>query len=298
MACTALDRTSAFDYDAVARTARPLVDHVRRMALAALLAVVHSLISPASAAEPLTFAVVPQFEQRKLFTIWKPIVDEISRRTGTELKLVATLSVPEFERELSKGRFDFVYANPYLIVREARRQGYIPLVRDKTPVRGILTVRNDGPIESVMELDGRILAVPSLNALGPLLVRAELRQRYNVNMAPKDVKTHSSVYMHVINGLVAAGAGVDKTFREQDETVRNNLRILYTTREIPAHPIAAHPRVPAAVRDKVQRAFLAFAATERGKALLAEIPINEAVATSIKDYRPISQWGLERYWTE
>jgi len=47
------------------------------------------------------FGVVPQFEHRKLFAIWKPIIDEISRRTGIRLELAATLTVPEFERALS-----------------------------------------------------------------------------------------------------------------------------------------------------------------------------------------------------
>lgn len=301
MNCATFAYTSA-DNDTVVKTARPRVRHahrIRRMLLAVFLAiVVHSLIPPAHAAEPLTLAVVPQFEQRKLFAIWKPIIDEISNRTGIELKLAATLSIPEFERQLSKGRFDFVYTNPYHIVHELPRQGYIPLVRDKSPLRGILVVRKDDLINSVAELEGKTLAVPSLNAVGPLLVRVDLKQRHNVNMAVKDVKTHSSVYLHVINGLAAAGAGANKTLQEQDDAIRSHLRILYTTREMPAHPIAAHPRVPAAIRDKIQEAFLAFAATERGKALLGDIPINEAVATSIKDYQPMTQWGLDRYWTE
>ncbi|MDA8084180.1 MAG: hypothetical protein M0024_11035 [Nitrospiraceae bacterium] len=48
-------------------------------------------VSPgrALAAEPYDFAVVPQFEQRKLFAIWKPVVDELQKRTGIPLRLVA-----------------------------------------------------------------------------------------------------------------------------------------------------------------------------------------------------------------
>jgi phosphonate transport system substrate-binding protein len=251
------------------------------------------------AAESYTFAVVPQFEQRKLFAIWKPIIDELNRKTGLELKLVATLTVPEFERELSRGSFDFVYANPYHILREVPRQGYLPLVRDSEPLRGILVVRKDSPIKSPAELDGKTLAIPSFNALGAsLLLRADLEQLYKAKVLPLNAKTHSSVYLHVVNNLATAGGGVEKTLQEQDPAIRDQLRILYTTRDMPSHPVAAHPRVAAAIRDRIQRAFLELGASEAGRRMLDEIPMGHIVPASIKDYQPMSKWGLESYWVE
>ena len=205
--------------------------------------------------EVFTFAVVPQFEQRKLFGIWKPIIDELSRRTGLQLKLVATLTVPEFECELSTGTFDFIYANPYHIMRESKRQGYIPLVRDDIPLQGILLVAKTSPVRNVKELDGKTLAIPSPNAFGAsLLIRADLEHIFHIRMMALNVKTHSSVYLKVATGAVDAGGGVQKTFEAQDPAVRDALRILYTTRSMPSHPIAAHPRVPKAAREAIRKA--------------------------------------------
>lgn len=251
------------------------------------------------AAESYTFAVVPQFEQRKLFRIWKPLVDELEKRSGLELKLVATLSVPEFEHELLNGSFDFVYANPYHILRESTHQGYIPLVRDAEPLRGILVVRKDSPLRSLADLHGKTLAMPSPNALGAsLLLRADLERLHHVKMAPLYVKTHSSVYLHVTNNLADAGGGVEKTLEEQDQAVRDALRILYTSRELPSHPVAAHPRVPKEARDKLRRALMDLAATPAGLALLAEVPMKRPVAAEIGDYTPMRSWGLDAYWVE
>ena len=266
--------------------------------LSALAALASSL--PACAAKTYTFAVVPQFEQHKLFGIWLPIIDELERRTGLRFKLIASLrTVPETERQLSAGAFDFVYANPYQIMREGGRQGYIPLVRDSVPVRGILVVRKDSPIKSLAELDGKPLAVPSLNAIGAsLLLRADLSRLYHVKLVPLNVKTHSSVYLHVVNGLTPAGGGVEKTLQQQDKAVRDALKVLYTTREIPSHPIAAHPRVPAKDREKVRQAFLDMNGTKGGRELLSKIPMKQAVPASLEDYLPMRAWGLESYWVE
>ena len=249
--------------------------------------------------EAYSFAIVPQFDQRKLFAIWKPVAEQLEARTGLKLELVGSAGVSEFERRLGAGEFDFAYTNPYLILKERERQGYIPLVRDATPLRGILVVAKDGPIHEVSELDGKLLAVPSPNALGAsLLLRAELERLHHVTMRMLDVKSHSSVYLHVASGLAEAGGGVEKTFQGQTPTVRERLRIIYTTAEMPSHPVAAHPRVPEKDREKMRRALLELATTTPGLALLSAIPMTRPVAASLDDYQVMAGWHLERLWVE
>lgn len=252
---------------------------------------------PASAGTPYTLGVVPQFGQRQLFAIWDPIVKELSLRTGLDIQLVVTLTVPEFEWALEKGTFDFVYANPYHILRVSDSQGYIPLVRDREPLRGILLVRRDSPVKSVVELAGKTLAVPSPNALGAsLLLRADLDHLYGVRLSMVKARTHNSVYLTVLNGLTDAGGGVQKTLAEQAPDVREGLRVLYTTRAMPSHPLAAHPRIKPDVRERARKALLEMSATPTGKALLDEIPMPSPVAASLEDYLVMRNWGLETYW--
>lgn len=262
-----------------------------------LLALLFSWI--AQAAESYSFAVTPQFEQRKLFQIWTPILEEVSRRSGVALHLATPLTVAEFERDMAKGMFDFVYANPYQLVHMVDTQRYLPLVHDKVPLRGIVVVRKASPIKSPAELDGKTLAIPSYNAVGAsLLARADLEHLFKAKVRAIVVKTHSSVYLNVANGLMDAGGGVEKTIQQQDPEVRDSLRILYITREMPSHPIAAHPRVSPQVRERVKRAFLDMAATADGRALLAEVPMIEVEPTSLGEFLPMRKWGLEAYWVD
>ena len=272
-----------------------------RFLLLALLACWLALQSPlpADAATPYTLGVVPQFEQRKLFAIWKPIVDELSRRSGLDIRLVVTLTVPEFESALEKGTYDFVYANPYHILHISDSQGYLPLIRDQEPLRGILVVRKDSPVKDVTELAGKTLAVPSPNALGAsLLLQADLARLHGIHMNMVNVRTHSSVYLNVLNGLTDAGGGVEKTLAEQDPAIRDGLRTLYVTRAMPSHPLAAHPRIPREAREALKKALLDMAATPAGKALLDEVPMHVPVSTSLDDYLVMRKWGLETYWVE
>jgi|SRR3990172_1472589 len=243
------------------------------------------------------FGVVPQFEQRKLYAIWKPIIDDLERRTGLSFELVTTLRIQDFEKEFIQGAFDFVFMNPYHVLKAAPVQGYIPLVRDKAPLRGVLVVRKDSPVQAISELKGKVVAFPSPNALGAaLLMRADLERIYHIKVTPLYVKTHSSVYLHVVKDLAAAGGGVQKSLQEQGPEIRDALRVLYTTRPMPSHPVAAHPRAPKEHREKVRRALLDMGADPEGKELLSRIPMKETTAASMDDYKEMQEWGLDAYW--
>lgn len=243
-----------------------------------------------------TFSVVPQFERRVLFGIWQPIVDELEKRTGARFQLTTSLSVSDYERDVHRGVYDFIYVNPYVMPNIEEQPGYVPLIRDRKPLRGILVVRKDSPLRKVEELQGKTLAVPSMSALGAsLLLRAELDRQYKVKTQVVLAKTHSSVFLHVVNGFADAGGSVQKALSEQDPRVRDALRVLYQTSEVPSHPLAAHQRVPAALREQVRKAFLDLSATPQGRELLGKIPMQEAVAASSEDYRPLRALKLESY---
>jgi phosphonate transport system substrate-binding protein len=244
------------------------------------------------------FGVVPQFEQRKLFRIWRPILDQLEQRTGFRFKLVGSSKIPEFERKLLAGVYDFAYMNPYHLLMAHDTQGYLPLVRDgERKLKGILVVAKESPIQSVKELDGKEVAFPSPNALGAsLLMRAELSKFEGVEVAPNYVQTHSSVYLHVALGLNPAGGGVASTLRSQEPEIRNKLRILYQTQTVNPHPIGAHPRVPDAHRIKVQQALLEMAQTKNGALLLSRIPMRETTVADLEDYTPLRALGLEEFY--
>lgn len=280
------------------RIARGGLLRVFYLALAAWFAAL-AVVPAAYSAGEYSFAVVPQFERRKVFAIWQPIVDELQKRSGVKLKLTTTLTVIEYSQSMRKGAYDFVYVNPYFVLKYYPIQGYQPLVRDAKNLRGVVVVRKDSPIQRPEDLQGKTIAVPTLNAFGAsLMVQADLANLYHVKVTVKDAKTHTSAYFQTINGLVDAAGGVQKTLQEQEPAVREALRVVYTTGELPSHPVAAHPRVPKRVREKVRQAFLAMAEDPEMRPLLDKIPMQKAVAASIDDYLPAAKLGLDRYWVE
>lgn len=246
------------------------------------------------------FGVVPQFEPRKLSAIWSPILVELERRTGFRLEMVGSARIPEFENEFENGRYDFAYMNPYHSLVAMRAQKYQPLVRDGgQQLFGILVVAKDGPIKKITDLNGKTVAFPSPNALGAsLLIRADLDRLHKIRISPLWVQTHTSAYLNAALGKVAAAGGVMSTLAQQPEAVRNKLTIIYETRRMMPHPVMAHPRVPAADREKLRQAFLDLSATPEGAELLAKVPIKQVIAATEGEYRELAGWGLDDYYVK
>lgn len=255
---------------------------------------------PVQAQTTYTMGVVPQFEARKLVGIWQPILDALKQRTGIQIRLEGAKDIPEFEVRLARGDFDFAYMNPYHALVAGRDQGYVPLVRDGgRSLYGILVVRKDAPIHDVKALDGAEISFPAPNALGAsLLMRAELARGHGINITPKYVHTHSSVYLNVVLGQTPAGGGVMGTLNQQPATIKDQLRTLFVTRDMAPHPLGVHPRVARADRAKITKALLEMAQTESGQALLAKVPFVQLIETTYAEYEMMKDWGLEDYYVK
>ncbi len=249
-------------------------------------------------AETYSFGVIPQFEPRKLASIWLPVLKELSRRTKHTFVMTGSLNIQAFETSINLGEFDFAYMNPYQALQATKKQKYVPLVRDGSrKLQGIIVVRKDSPLTKPQSLDGKKVAFPSPNALGAsILVQAELQGKFKIKVQPLYVQTHSSVYLSVILGEAAAGGGVLSTFNKQKPEIRNALKIIYKTRLAPPHAVMANSRVLREYRDQVRRAFLEMSKTEKGRRLLEKIPMRDVVAASVVDYRPMASWGLEKIY--
>ena len=243
-------------------------------------------------------AVVPQFTPSEVHRSWSPIVEKLSRAIGQQIEIKTYPSIQKFETAFLNGEIDLAYMNPYHAVMAKRAQGYIPLLRDDANrLTGILLVQRDSPIKSIKELNGKELAFPAPNSFAAsLYMRALLAEQEKISITPRYLKTHSNVYRHVIMGEAVAGAGVNNTLKREPPEVQAQLRVLFETPGVAAHPLAAHPRVPEGLRQTVTNTLLEMQNDPAGQKLLADIQLPKPVrADYAKDYQPLEKLALEKY---
>jgi len=244
-----------------------------------------------------TFSVVPVQLPLATHKDWSPVIEYLSKRLNADIDLRVHRGFADYEAEISQGIPDFSVMGPYHIVIGYRRQGYIPLVRSSQMLKGILVVPRDSPMQTVKDLNGKLIAFPSPNSLAAsLYIRALLVEREHVKFTPRYLDSHNDVYRHVMLRQTDAGGGIQLTLSQQPPDVQAKLRILYETPPMVPHPLSAHPRVPPAVRAALIQAIMDFANTEEGKKHLTRLQISQPqTADYQRDYRPLEQLHLDKY---
>lgn len=256
------------------------------------------MVSVVHAKDTYIWSVVPQFTGIAVHRDWTPLLNAIEENTGYRFSLKIYDSIPEFESGFADGQPDFAYMNPYHAVMAKNEQGYIPIVRDgKRKLTGILVTRKDSAIKSLEDLQGKRIAFPSPNAFAAsLLPRALLNEKHNIKYTTAYANTHSNAYRFVLLNKAAASGGVYRTLKRERAEVQEQLRVIYETPGSASHPIVAHKRVPKKVANAVQKAIIAIAKTDDGKAILKAILIPDPIAANYKrDYKPLSNLSLEQY---
>jgi phosphonate transport system substrate-binding protein len=205
---------------------------------------------------PLTFGVVPQQSATQLARAWGPIFAHIGAAAGCEVTFRTARDIPAFEQECADGEYDLAYMNPYHYTVFHEMAGYRAFARrEGGGIRGIVVVRVDSPLRDVRELAGKSMAFPAPAAFAASVLPRFTFRRMGMEVNPVYVSSHDSVYLTVSKGLYPAGGGIVRTFSNMDDSVKQSLRVLWKTPEYTPHALAAHPRVPDDVLQRVARAL-------------------------------------------
>lgn len=223
-------------------------------------------------ADTLVFGIVPQQSAKKLASLWTPICNYLSQKTGHTIKFSTAKDIPTFEQRVLNGAYDIAYMNPYHYTVFHEKPGYEAIAHqaDKR-IKGIVVVAKDSDITSLDQLNNTTLAFPSPAAFAAsVLPRAKMKSD-GINFEPKYVSSHDSVYLNVSKGLFPAGGGVQRTFNNTSQAVRDSLRVLWTTPGYTPHAIAVKPGTSSATVDALKQAFIGMNTDPEGQALLQTI---------------------------
>ena len=244
-------------------------------------------------AETLTFGIVPQQSAKTLAKLWTPICNYLSEKTGEKIQFSTAKDIPTFEKRVLAGQYDIAYMNPYHYTVFNQKPGYQAMARQKDKkIKGIIVVKKDSKLKSLDELDTKNLAFPSPAAFAAsVLPRAKMKAD-GINITPKYVSSHDSVYLNVSKGLFAAGGGVIRTFNNTNPKVKENLRVLWTTPGYTPHAIASKPGLDQNIIDKLNKALVGMNTDPEGQALLKTIKFKGLLLSKDSDWDDVRSLNI------
>jgi len=260
--------------------------------LIGLLAIAPAL---ANAQTTFTFGIVPQQSPSKLSKLWVPFLQYLSDKTGYRFRFSTSRGIGSFSERLYEGKYDISYANPYHYVVAHDSEGYVAFGKAKDKrLKGIMVVKADSSLRDLTELEGQTIAFPSPTAFAASMIPRAQFKSLGVPITPKYVNSHDAVYRNVANGRFPAGGGVMRTFRNMPESIRQQLKVFWTSDGYTPHAFMAHPRVPADVVNKIQRAMVEMANDEKGRIWLKRIRLKSIEAAVDSDWNDIRSLNIDK----
>jgi len=236
--------------------------------------------------------VYPALPIAQLDKLFSPISQELGHALGRAIQFQSSSTYEKYSGRLDRGEFDIALVHPFDYVLHAEKAGYAPVVRKNEELTAIFVVPLDSPVKTIMDLKGKIIAMPPEGSAVSSLATAELTRQgllRNNDIQLKHFGEHDSSLQNVVVRNTDAAATCRSILRICENTLGARLRIVGETAPVPHSLFVVHKRVPKNERDIIRKVLLSTT--------LAGVPENFRKAFVIEGKKPfvsVSREDLEK----
>ncbi|MBT3181719.1 MAG: phosphate/phosphite/phosphonate ABC transporter substrate-binding protein [Deltaproteobacteria bacterium] len=245
---------------------------------------------PGTAENPIRFYFMPLKGEQVFETYAPKIAEYIKKNAGLSVKLVHAKDFVSTIEAFGKNEADAAFMNTlgYLMAHDwAKTEAYLKTLYGDvyTDYRGEILVRTDSEINSVENLNGKVVAFTDpFSASGYLY---PLKLFHDKKVKPSKILFaggHKRAVEMVYKGEADAAAtyhtrptasGIERDARvdlmKQYPDITERVKIIALTDEIPNGPVAFSSKLPDDVKTKLVGAILSFARTVEGRKALKEL---------------------------
>jgi phosphonate transport system substrate-binding protein len=247
------------------------------------------MLAPGSGAQEraLTFGVLNQQSASLTAERWNPILQYLSTAAGVPLQLRMGPTVEDTDAMMGRGELDFVFTN-HNFQSEFDGVGFKVIARwSGEPIRGVIAVATDSPIRTLRQLEGRRVAFPSRDAFVAYAVPVLALKRAGVTMQEVLAANQEGALAQLKAGRVDAAAVNSRFLAQYERREDVRFRGIYVSDEYPDLAVIAHPRVPAAVVERVRHALIGMKSDPAAAPVLARARSQGFDPATDRDYEGV-----------
>jgi len=235
----------------------------------------------------LAFGVLNQQSPALTAERWNPILNYASSVSGVPLQLKMGRTVQETDAMMARGDFDFVFTN-HNFQSDFEAVGFKVLAKwAGEPIRAVIAVPADSPIQNLRDLEGKRVSFPSTDAFVAYAVPLVALKRAGVHVEQVFGGNQEGTLAQLKARRVEAGAVNSRFLAQYAEREHVQFREIYVSEGFPDLAVIAHPRVPAATVERVRRALLGMAADPAAAAILTQTKSKGFEPASDRDYEGV-----------
>ena len=243
----------------------------------------------------LVVGIFPRLNASETTKRYAPLADYLSEQLGRKVKFVTSKDFESFWQGIEEQRYDLVQYNQYHYIRSAKTYQVIAHNKEfgKSTLAGVLYVRKDSNITSLVQLRGRTVLfgggedamigyiAPVYMMLQAGLKKDEFKSRFAVN----PLNSVIGVY-HKQADAAGSGDGAIEQPSLRSAINTDELTVLAVSEQLLHLPWAVKRTMPARLRGSIQSVLVDLENREAGKKVLKSAVLTGIGKTEDKDYDP------------
>lgn len=246
-----------------------------------------------------SFGVHPLHNPQRLFEVYQPMLDYINRHLeGHELRLEASRDYASYDKKLFSGQFHFALPNPYQTVVSAEK-GYriFGKMGDDENFRGIILVRKDNPVKTIMDLKGKVVSYPAPTALAATMMPQWYMHQHgldiNKDITNSYVGSQESSIMNVYLGKSAAASTWPPPWHamiKKRPDIAKKVMVRWETEPLPNNGLVVREDVPPELLKKVSDIIFSLHTHKEGRKILEAMELSRYEVADDSTYDAVREF--------
>jgi phosphonate transport system substrate-binding protein len=233
-----------------------------------LVATFHAALALADDQERiLSFGVLNQQSPARTAQRWNPILKYLSDATGLRFQLKMGPTVRETDAMMGRGEFDLVFTN-HNFAKEYDGLYKVIARWSGKPIYGAIAVPADSPVKTIKDLAGKRVAFPSREAFAAYAVPMVALRAAKVKVEEVLAGNQEGALAQLRARQVDAVAVNSRYLTQYAAQNTMPYREVFSSEGYAELPVIAHPRLPRAEVEAIQRALLAMKTDPKAAAAL------------------------------
>mgnify|MGYP000098867940 FL=1 len=250
----------------------------------------------ARAADELTLAIEPFLSARALVGAFQPLCNHLGDKTGKKVVAITAANYDQYAQRLLNQEFDIAIIGPHTALLAAQKANYLPLLKGEGFLKALMIVDKNSTYQRPADLKGQTIALPDHLTMTSMLGAEFFRP---ADAAPIDVRFryndfHNTAALMMLRGEAAAAVVADSALLPMSMEIRENIRIIAESKQVPQMVMLVHSRVPTEMRDKLHDAMYEYIKiTAPQKNFLARVGFSAAKPLTEQDSRQLAPYVEE-----
>lgn len=250
--------------------------------------------APVAEAQPeLRVGILPYLSTERLLARYAPLRAYLVRVLQRPVRLLTAPSFATYIERARRYEYDLYLTAPHFAALAESESHYQRVSRLERELDASIVVRQDDPVQTLADLQGKRVAMPDPLAIVTLMGEEALRnaglevgKTVQIFHAP----SHNAAVLAVANGQADAAVVSNAVYESMPADVRARVRVIERTAKVPHMMLMESPKSSAADYEAIKHAILNFGASAEGKAFFQEtgyigmLPISDSDMNRAKPY--------------